>query len=301
LVFGKDGQLGQALACSQAVRSGMVQLILLDRSEADLANPEKCGEIINQTIADVVVNAAALTAVTDAEAQVNTAIAINGTAPGIMAAAAAARGLPFIQISTDYVFDGEGIRPWLTGDSTNPNTVYGSSKRLGEVGVMSAYENIDTPFAVLRTSWVISARGKNFASTILNAGQRNGHVSVVSDQIGGPTPADDLATAIVHIAESLVAKTASGGIYHYSGAPDVSWYDLAREIFEVAGLSVEVKDILTSDLSDRTARPLNSRLDCTTTERVFGLPRPDWRAALPTIVADLQRRTKSHATLTGAV
>ncbi|NKB28852.1 MAG: dTDP-4-dehydrorhamnose reductase [Rhodobacteraceae bacterium] len=292
LVFGKDGQLGQALACAAAKRSHPVNLILLDRSDADLMTPAICADIIANTAADVVVNAAAMTAVGLAESQAVTAMAVNGTAPGIMAAAAAKRGLPFIQISTDYVFGGAGEHRWRPDDPTEPETVYGQSKLIGEQGVVAAFGDSDVPYVVLRTSWVISAWGKTFVSAMLDAGRTREQVSVVADQIGGPTPADDLARAVLQIADHLANGSAPGGIYHYSGAPDVSWADLARAVFAAARQRILVEDITTQEFADPVPRPLNSRLDCTTTQSVFGITRPDWAAALPGIVAALQDRAE---------
>ena len=180
---------------------------------------------------------------------------------------------------------GSGTTPWQPEDATGPLGVYGASKLGGERGVTAA----GGTHAILRTSWVFSAHGNNFVKTMLRLGAEREALTIVADQIGGPTPARDIAAACMRIASELKADPAKSGTYHFSGAPDVSWADFAREIFAQAGLEVAVTDIPTSDYPTPAKRPLNSRLDCSATRSAFGIPQPDWRAGLAEVLADLKR------------
>jgi dTDP-4-dehydrorhamnose reductase len=218
-----------------------------------------------------------------AEEERDSAMTINGAAPMAMAAACAEQGIPMVQISTDYVFDCHGSRPWQPEDATGPLGVYGASKLAGEQGVRAA----NGAHAILRTSWVFSEHGTNFLKTMLRLGATRDHLTVVSDQIGGPTPAKAIAEACVRIAETLGTEPEKSGTYHFSGAPNTSWAGFAREIFAVAEADVTVENILTSDWPTPAARPLNSRLDCSATFAQFGLKRPDWKAATKEIVEAL--------------
>ncbi|WP_298976304.1 dTDP-4-dehydrorhamnose reductase [uncultured Roseobacter sp.] len=278
LVFGKTGQVATELARFDGVTC-------LGRDQADLTDPGTCEAIIAETDADAVINAAAYTAVDKAEDDRDTAMIVNAMAPTAMAAAAAARDLPFVQISTDYVFAGGGTAPWQPENETGPLGVYGQSKLGGERGVTGAGGR----HAILRTSWVFSAHGNNFAKTMLRLGAERDSLSIVGDQIGGPTPARDIAAACMTMAQALKEDATKTGTYHFSGAPDVSWADFAREIFAQADLTVDVTDIPTADYPTPATRPLNSRLDCSTTAAIFGIPQPDWRAGLAAVLADLSR------------
>ena len=256
----------------------------LDRTEADLSDPHTCAARIADADADVVINAAAYTAVDRAETEPDLAMAINGTAPAAMARAAAARGLPFLHISTDYVFDGTGTAPWTPDMATGPLGSYGRSKLVGEQGVAAAGGR----YAILRTSWVFSAQGSNFVKTMLRLGRERPVLRVVGDQIGGPTAAHDIAGALLRMATLLHQGAPQGGIYHYAGAPDVTWADFAREILRQAGLKASVTDIPTAEYPTPARRPGNSRMDCASLEHAFGIRRPDWRAALATVLDELK-------------
>jgi dTDP-4-dehydrorhamnose reductase len=234
--------------------------------------------------ADAIVNAVAYTAVDRAESEEVLARTVNATSVGALAEVAAARGLPLVHISTDYVFDGGGTAPWRPGDPVGPLGAYGRTKLEGERAVAAA----GGVHAVLRTSWVFSAHGANFVKTMLRLGADRDRLRIVADQIGGPTPARGIAGACVTIAEALARDPRLSGSYHYAGGPDVSWADFARAIFADAGLQVAVEDIPSSDYPTPAARPKNSRLDCTATEAAFGIPRPDWRAALRETIAELR-------------
>lgn len=279
LVFGEIGQLGQELIR----RAGDVELEVRGLEEADFTNPDACAGFVAATDADAVINAVAYTAVDKAEEQEELALQINGTTPGAIARAAAARGLPLIHVSTDYVFDGSGDQPFLPDHPTGPLGAYGRTKLVGEEQVRAA----GGPHAILRTSWVVSSHGHNFIKTMLKLGAERDRLTIVADQIGGPTPAAALADACIAAAKGLLADPGKTGAYHVSGGPDVSWADFAREIFAQAGITCEVVDIPSSDYPTPARRPLNSRMDNASFEAAFGLPRPDWRAGLREILTDL--------------
>ncbi|GFE52472.1 NAD(P)-dependent oxidoreductase [Roseobacter cerasinus] len=284
LVFGEIGQLGQELIR----RAGDVALEVRGLEEADFTNPASCVGFIEATDADAVINAVAYTAVDKAEEQEDLALQINGTTPALMAKAAAARGLPFVQVSTDYVFDGSGDQPFTPDHPTGPLGAYGRTKLAGEEGVIQA----GGAYAILRTSWVVSSHGHNFVKTMLRLGKERDALTIVADQIGGPTPAAGLADACIGAAKGLLEDPeGKTGIYHCSGGPDVSWADFAREIFAQAGIDCAVTDIPSSDYPTPAVRPLNSRMDCTTLTTVLGVPRPDWRAGLSDILNDLGERS----------
>jgi dTDP-4-dehydrorhamnose reductase len=282
LVFGKTGQVATELQ-RLAARSSGITLTALTRDQADLSAPSACAAIIASCDADVIINAAAFTAVDRAEEQEELATVINGTASSEMARAAAARNIPFLHISTDYVFDGTGDQPFAPGAVTAPLGAYGRSKLAGEAGVRTA----NGPHAILRTSWVFSAHGSNFVKTMLRLGAERGQLSVVSDQTGGPTAAADIAATLLRMAEAFHRGQALSGTYHYSGVPDISWAGFAREIFEQSGLGTEVTDIATSDYPTPAKRPKNSRLDCTGLSQVFGTERPDWRQSLRAVLQEI--------------
>jgi dTDP-4-dehydrorhamnose reductase len=278
LVFGKTGQVARELA--RIVPDAR----FLGREEADLMDPAACAAAVAASDADAAINAAAWTAVDKAEAEEAAATVVNGEAPAAMAGAAAVKGIPFLHVSTDYVFEGAGDRPFATDHPTGPLGAYGRSKLAGEIGVRDA----GGAHAILRTSWVVSAHGANFVKTMLRLSESRETISVVADQIGGPTPAAAIAAALVDMAGQLVADPAKSGTYHFSGAPDVSWADFAREIFRQAGLATQVGDIPTSAYPTPAKRPLNSRLDCTTLLDRFGIARPDWRQGLADILKELR-------------
>lgn len=279
LVFGETGQVATELRR----HAGSTVLEAHGRQTADFTDPEGCAALIAATDADAVINAVAYTAVDGAEDQAALAKTVNATTPGLLAQAAAARGLPYVHISTDYVFDGSGDAPWPVEAPTRPLGAYGRTKLAGEQAIRAA----GGIHAILRTSWVFSAHGHNFVKAMLRLGAERSGLNIVADQIGGPTPAAHIATACLSIANQLVAAPDKSGTYHFAGAPDTSWAGFAREIFAHAGLSCAVTDIPTTDYPTPARRPLNSRLDCTRTEAAFGIARPDWRAGLAAVLRDL--------------
>lgn len=279
LVFGQTGQVATELARRAP------GAVFLDRDAADLSDPASCAAAIRAHAPDAVINAAAWTAVDRAEDEENEGLvtAINAEAPGAMARECAALGIPLVQISTDYVFDGTGTAPWRPDDTTAPLGVYGRSKLAGEQAVTAA----GGPHAILRTGWVFAAHGSNFVRTMMRLAQTRDSLNIVDDQIGGPTPAADIAAACLAIADALRADPGKSGIYHYSGTPETSWKDFATAIFLMAGRDVAVAGISTTDYPTPAQRPLNSRLDCSATKAAFDLDQPDWRAGLRDVLTDM--------------
>ena len=278
LVFGETGQVARELRRRAPVG---VTAQFLGRDRADLSDPAACAAAVLTCNADLVINAAAWTAVDRAETEEAAALTVNGDAPGAMARACAARGLPFLHISTDYVFEGSGDQPFDVDHPTAPLGAYGRTKLAGERAVQAA----GGKHIIMRTSWVVSGHGGNFVKTMLRLGAERESLNVVADQIGGPTPAADIADALYAMAAGLLAGM-PGGVQHFAGAPDCSWADFAREIMRRAGLACKINDILSSAYPTPARRPLNSRLECGSLA-AFGLRRPDWRMGLDKILQEL--------------
>lgn len=274
LVFGQTGQVATELKAQAGVTT-------LGLDQADLGDPETCKAAIRAHEPNAVINAAAYTAVDKAESEEALATKVNGEAPGVMARECAALGIPFVHISTDYVFDGSGSGPVDTHTMPNPLNAYGRSKLAGEDRVRDAGGD----YAILRTSWVFSAHGSNFVKTMMRLSETRDALDIVSDQIGGPTPAHAIALACMTIADALREHPEKRGTYHFAGTPTVSWKQFAEAIFDTAGRPVTVRGIPTSDYPTPAQRPINSRLDCDETTRVFGIEMPDWRPAIRQIVA----------------
>lgn len=277
LVFGRRGQIATEL------RRLRPDALFLSREDADLSNPSACATAIRTHMPQGVINAAAWTAVDKAETEEAVATVVNGDAPRAMARECADLGVPLIQISTDYVFDGSGERPFAPDDPTGPLGAYGRSKLRGEAAIRMA----GGTYAVLRTSWVFSAHGNNFLTTMLRLGRERDSLNVVADQIGGPTPARAIADACLAIVAQLATDPGKSGIYHLSGVPDTSWAAFAREIMAQADLNCVVNDIPSSEYPTPAQRPANSRLDCSDLAR-FGLDRPDWKQAIRDILTELE-------------
>ncbi|WBU59786.1 dTDP-4-dehydrorhamnose reductase [Paracoccus albus] len=277
LVFGRTGQVATELSriAPDAYFAG--------RDEADLTDPAACADLICSKKPNAVINAAAYTAVDKAEEDQQTAKLVNADAPAAMAAACAELRIPFVHVSTDYVFDGSGDQPRAEDASTNPLGAYGQTKLDGEQAIAAA----GGQNAILRTSWVFSAHGNNFVKTMRRLGKERDRLTIVADQIGGPTAAADIARAVLTMAEAMTKDPSKGGIYHFSGAPDVSWADFAREIFAQSDLTTEVADIPTSAYPTPAKRPLNSRLHCAAVSHDFGVARPDWRQSLTDVIKEL--------------
>ena len=276
LVFGRTGQVARELArlAPDARFAG--------RDMADLSRPADCAALIRATAPRAVINAAAWTAVDKAEVEAEAAQTVNADAPGAMATTCADMGIPFLHVSTDYVLDGSGNTPRDEDAPTGPLNVYGATKLAGEQAVAAAGGH----WAIVRTSWVFSAHGANFLRTMLRLGAERPRLTVVADQIGGPTPAGSIAAALLSMADQMRDDADKSGLFHFAGTPDVSWAGFAREIMAQAGLPAVVEDIPTTAYPTPATRPLNSRLDCGRIARVFGIERPDWRDAVADIIAE---------------
>lgn len=284
LVTGRTGQVATSLA-EAATRWPDIELIAVGRPQLDLTDSATILDPITEARPDVVVSAAAYTAVDKAEDEPELAYAVNARGPAAVAAAARALGVPIIHLSTDYVFSGDGDEPHSETCATGPRTAYGRSKLEGETAVALA----NPRHIILRTSWVYSPFGVNFVKTMLALAATRDEITVVCDQWGNPTSALDIATAILTIARQI--SEAPAGIYHYAGAGETCWAGLARHVFDVSkangGPSAKVIDIASADYPTRARRPRNSRLCCAKTEQTFMLAAADWRTSTETVVRRL--------------
>lgn len=281
LVTGGQGQV--ALALGRLAPARAMEVVVVGRPDFDFDRPETLEAVFASRPWAYVVNAAAYTAVDAAEADEAGAARANRDGPAMLATLCAARGIPFIHISTDYVFDGDKGAPYLESDPTNPTGAYGRTKRDGEEAVLAA----GGKSTILRTAWVYSDTGKNFVKTMLAAGAKLPRLRVVADQIGSPTAAEDLAAAILDIITLIDRdgwKPAYGGLFHATGAGETSWHGLACATFAEArrydGPSPEVEAITTADWPTPARRPADSRLDNGKLAATFGVALPDWRASL---------------------
>ena len=280
LMFGKTGQLATELQ-TLAAKAGY-RVTALGREQVTLEDSAAVSGAIIAHDADIIVNAAAYTNVDGAEIAQAEALAVNADAVLAMAEAARLQETPFIHVSTDYVFNGTGETPWKTADPIDPINSYGASKAKGEALIASvAGRNI-----IIRTSWIFSPHGNNFLKTMLRLAAQQEELRIVGDQVGGPTSAADLASAILTIAEKELAQTGAFSalydtrILHFTGFPYVSWAQFAEEIIASAGLKNTVTSIPSSDFPTPAARPKNSRLDLSDITHIYGIEAPDWRKAI---------------------
>ena len=282
LLTGCVGQLGRELKRSLAC---LGELVACDRAQLDLADPEALRDAVRAIAPTAIVNAAAYTAVDKAEAEPGVAEAINAAAPGILAAEARRLGALLIHYSTDYVFDGAKSAPYTEDDIPAPLSVYGRSKRAGELAITAS----GARHLVFRTSWVYGLHGANFMKTMLRLGSERDELRVVGDQIGAPTWTRHLADTTALI---LARRDVPSGLYHLAAAGATSWHGYAEAIFleaKRAGLlekSPVVHRITSADYPLPAARPANSRLDCSRFQDDFGLVLPDWRTGLIDCLAD---------------
>jgi dTDP-4-dehydrorhamnose reductase len=290
LVTGTEGQVARAMA-ERAPKHG-AEIVLLGRPKLDLTDPERVRAVVGEAGGDVVVNAAAYTAVDQAESEPDLAEAVNRNGAEAVARAARDMNVPVIQISTDYVFDGTAARPYRESDRVAPLGVYGRTKLAGEEAVAA----IQPDHAILRTAWVYSPFGKNFVKTMLRVGTDRDEVSVVADQHGSPTSALDIADAVIAVARNLVTRPQDAslrGVFHMGGTGYTTWADFAAWIFDVSGRlggpCARVRRIATADYPTPAKRPANSRLDCSKLAQIHGLTLPGWRESVETCVERLLR------------
>ncbi len=288
IVTGKSGQVVTALI-ERGTAQG-VEIVSFGRPEFDLAHAQAGLTAIADAQPDVIVSAAAYTAVDKAESEPDTAQAINGIGPGALAQLAAKLNVPLIHISTDYVFDGTKHGPYVETDPTNPLGVYGKTKLSGELSVMAATSN----HVILRTAWVYSPFGNNFLKTMLRVGVERSELRVVDDQNGNPTSALDIADAVIAVAHNLVAHPDNAslrGVFHLTGSGEASWADFATEIFavsgELGGPSANVVRITTEDYPTPARRPANSRLSGEKLRQVHGVTMPSWQISTRETIARL--------------
>ena len=285
LLLGKNGQVGWALQRSLAP---LGELVALDAQSqihcGDLSNLAGLAQTVRDVAPDVIVNAAAYTAVDKAESEPVLAHAINALAPGVLAQEAKRCGAWLVHFSTDYVFDGSGKQAWLETDAAAPLSVYGASKLAGEQAIMAAA----CQHLIFRTSWVYGARGNNFAKTMLKLAQERDSLKVVNDQIGAPTGADLLADVTAHAISTALQQPNVSGLYHLVASGETSWHEYATLVIEYArqaGLPIKVAQtaihaVPSSEFATVAKRPLNSRLNTSKLQQTFNLYLPDWQTGV---------------------
>lgn len=294
LQFGTTGQL--ALELLSQAKDFDVEITALSRAEADFSETEAVAQRVRDAKPDVVVIAAAYTAVDQAETEIELARRINALTPSAIAAAAHAVGAAVVYPSTDYVFDGSKGTPYLETDSVKPANAYGQSKMEGEGAVLEKVSRA----LVVRTSWVVSSHGKNFVKTMLRLAEEGKPIRVVDDQFGRPTAARDLARFILNQAQALASANAGDprfGLVHFANAGEVSWKAFAEGIFDVAlgSAAPSVTGIPTAEYPTPARRPMRGALDTGRLERTFGVTPRSWREPLAEIVAELQSEQRSAA------
>jgi dTDP-4-dehydrorhamnose reductase len=286
VVTGRDGQVARSLA---ERAGGDIEVVRVGRPELDLARLETIAPALSAARPDVVISAAAYTAVDRAEDEPDLAFAVNAEGAGKVAEAAARIGVPVIHLSTDYVFDGEAEAPYGEDHEPDPRSVYGASKLAGEKAVAEANQH----HLILRTAWVYSPFGANFVKTMLRLAADRDEIAVVSDQWGSPTSAPDIADGILLAANMLGRTTnfSSYGIYHLAGTGSTNWSGFARHVLETSagfgGPHARVRDITTADYPTKARRPANSRLSTEKFATVFGWRAPEWRWSAGVVVRRL--------------
>ena len=278
LISGQHGQVSREL---QTHLKGLGELVVLGREQLDLADPAQIRHQVQSIRPHLIINAAAHTAVDQAESEPDLAFAINATAPQVFAEQAQELGIPLIHYSTDYVFDGSKNAPYTEADAPNPLSVYGRSKRAGEQAISA----VAGQHLILRTSWVYSTHGRNFLLTMQRLLQEKPHLRIVADQIGAPTWAATIARSTAQLIERWQAGRAGPwGVYHLSAGGETSWFGFAQAIaahLQAMGRPcASLEPIPTGDYPTPATRPLNSRLDCSRLQQQWGVSQPDWRSAL---------------------
>lgn len=276
LILGKEGQIGWELQRSLA---SIGHIIAVDRTQIDLSNPSSILSVVRELQPQIIVNAAAYTAVDQAEKDRDAALLINGTAPGILAEEAKRLGATFVHYSTDYVFNGKSTLPYKETDTTDPLSIYGSSKLAGE----QAIESVGGNYLIFRTSWIYGMRGKNFLLTMLRLGKERDHLKVVMDQIGAPTWSRSVAEAT---SNALTNCKETWGLYHLTASGSTSWHGFASKIFELhkkqhpEAKVPQVEPIRSHEFPSPVARPAYSVLSNDKVKHALGVTMPSWEAAL---------------------
>ena len=288
LITGAQGQVGQELMLSAPPSW---QVSAFGSQQLDISDAQRVLDNIRQVQPQLIINAAAYTAVDKAESDSDRAYAVNQQGAHNLATAAQSIDCPLLHISTDYVFDGKHKQPYTEHDTPAPNSVYGDSKWQGEQAITA----ICRQYIILRTSWVFGLHGNNFVKTMLRLGQERDALSIVSDQIGGPTSARSIAQALWQIAQQYQSNASCPwGIYHFSGAPTCSWYDFAEEIFaQAAELQLitnipRLKAITSSDYPTPAQRPAYSVLDNTKINQQLNIAQSDWKNELNSVLRALK-------------
>ena len=296
LLFGMNGQVGWELQRSLAP---LGELVALDFDSpgplaADFSRPELLATTVRAVAPDVIVNAAAHTAVDKAESEPDLARALNAIGPGVLAREAATSGAWLVHYSTDYVFDGSGTQPWHEGSPTGPLNVYGRTKLDGEAEIRAS----GCRHIILRTSWVYGARGANFAKTMLKLAQERERLTVINDQVGAPTGADLLADLTAHLVRASNDRSDMSGTYHAAAAGETTWHGYATHVIEFAraqGIALKVapgniEPVATSAFATPARRPHNSRLDTHRLCEAFGFHMPDWRVGIDRMLTEVLGR-----------
>lgn len=291
LVTGATGQVGGELV--HLLQQQGLPVLAPTRAELDLASPDSIRTYIAAHTPAWIINPGAYTAVDKAESDVETATAINAIAPGVLGEAAAAIGAPVLHYSTDYVFNGEGTRPWREDDATGPLGVYGKTKLAGEQALAAS----GAAHAIVRTSWVYGATGKNFFLTILKFARERESMNIVADQHGAPTWSHDLARVALHTLQqaeasgnALAYMQQHGGVYHACNAGETTWFGFAQEFLQLAAehdpsaTFATLNPIATADYPTPAKRPSNSRMNCERLTQQLGFTMPAWTASLQQVV-----------------
>ena len=289
LITGAQGQVGKELAKVAAEKN--FKVIAASRAELDITQRQNVEQYIVQTQPDIVINAAAHTAVDKAETEKDLAFAINYDGASNIALSCEKQNIPLLHISTDYVFDGTNSKAYIETDTVSPLGIYGESKWQGEEAIRQTLNE----HLILRVAWVFGAQGNNFVKTMLRLGKDRDELNVVADQFGGPSPAKDIAQTLINLVEQYQEnKTLTWGTYHYCGKEKTTWYDFATEIFNQAfklgmlSKQVKVNPITTAEYPTAAKRPENSMLDCSKIKTTFGIDTPDWKEALQQVLIELK-------------
>jgi dTDP-4-dehydrorhamnose reductase len=282
LVTGSNGQLGNELRKLQSVSTDF-HFVFTDIAELDITNPDAIEATMKADDIKVIINCAAYTAVDKAEADTQAAYRINAAAPGYLAAAAFKFNALLVHISTDYVFSGEGFRPYTENIPCDPRSTYGMSKLKGELAVIDS----GCRYVIIRTSWLYSAFGNNFIKTVRKYGRERGHLNMIYDQIGTPTHAADLAKTILAIIPECRERESK--IYHYSNEGVCSWYDFALEILSLSGITCSVDPINTEEYPLPAVRPFYSVLNKGKIKHDFGITIPHWKDSLAQCLKELEQ------------